>query len=757
MIIADFETLLLADPTQSRSTSHIFIAHPTPLEERTLGKVFLVVEIDDKARVSHDVIAVIQEELKTAYYHAADFSLEAAFEQALSHVNQRLHQLIEGGVTDWLQHINLAAGVIRDQDLILTTLGRVHAFYFHGSQAIDIADGATTRERINPLKVFSAVITGRLTTSDSLLVTTGALLDYFSPERLRRFLQDSAPGTALTAIEAALNERPPDASFAAVALSVQQDEQPQLATARSGVAATPVITERPHASMNQLLSRERATDDLLSSSFWRSVSRGAQVLGSTMSAGLQRFVFRRPPRRRLPAGATTPLSRADIPYRTRFQQEQRGVPSRTGRVFRNIGQRLLIGTFWLLRHIVRFFQNPRRVTHGARQLPARSSSVFERPLHWFQRLNRNQRIVVLAALVLLFFFAQSIVSLGQQRSVKLSKADRSDIVQQVHDKATAAEAALSYGNEIGAQQLDTEARALIAKLPTRTKADRTAVAQLNDSWTTIRQKLRHLVVVESPTLVADVGPVSAQADPRTISLIGTQLVAVDGNGQRLFHIDGATGKSDSVTLPKGLGTIRRALTDSKTTVLLVGSTGLASYAPKTKVATPVALARASGGESIDDATLFSGRLYVWAKDQQQIFRHSRSAAGFGLGSAWLKDQTPADLNNVMSIGVNGVLFTLANDGTLIQYSQGTKAGFQAAAPDPAWKNPNLMWTGDNTTDIYVADPGEHRIVRYSKTGAITAQYVSPAWSDLRAFTVDLTAQQLYVLSGTKVTRIPLIP
>ena len=176
MIIADFETLLLADPTQSRTTSHIFIAHPTPLEERTLGKVFLVVEIDDRARVSHDVIAVIQEELKSAYYNAADFSLEAAFEQALSHVNQRLHQLIEGGVTDWLNHIHLAAGVIRDHDIILTTLGRVHAFYFHGSQAMDIAEGSLPRERINPLKVFSTIMTGRFTPHDSILITTGALL-----------------------------------------------------------------------------------------------------------------------------------------------------------------------------------------------------------------------------------------------------------------------------------------------------------------------------------------------------------------------------------------------------------------------------------------------------------------------------------------------------------------------------------------------------------------------------------------------------
>ena len=200
----------------------------------------------------------------------------------------------------------------------------------------------------------------------------------------------------------------------------------------------------------------------------------------------------------------------------------------------------------------------------------------------------------------------------------------------------------------------------------KTAAHRSAI---NDSWLTIRQKLRHLVQIESPTLVADVGPVSAQADPRTLALIGTQLFAVDGNGQRLFHIDANTGTSEPITLPDGLGTIRRALPETKTSVLLVGSSGLATYTPKTKKATTVALARASAGESIDDATLFSSRLYVWAKDQQQIFRHTRSGAGFGLGSAWLNDPSSADLENVASIGVNGLLYTLANDGSILQYSQ----------------------------------------------------------------------------------------
>ena len=122
--------------------------------------------------------------------------------------------------------------------------------------------------------------------------------------------------------------------------------------------------------MDQLLSRERATDDLLSSSFWRSVSRGIQNIGTALNAGVQKLVFRRPPRRRLPTGASTPLSRAEIPYRTRFEQEQRNISSRAGGVLRAIGQRLLIGVFWALRHFIQFFQNPRRVSQGARKLPA---------------------------------------------------------------------------------------------------------------------------------------------------------------------------------------------------------------------------------------------------------------------------------------------------------------------------------------------------------------------------------------------------
>ena len=48
-----------------------------------------------------------------------------------------------------------------------------------------------------------------------------------------------------------------------------------------------------------------------------------------------------------------------------------------------------------------------------------------------------------------------------------------------------------------------------------------------------------------------------------------------------------------------------------------------------------------------------------------------------------------------------------------------------------------------------------RVVRLSKRGAIVAQYVSPAFDDLRAYAVNVESDQLVVVSGTKVFQVPL--
>lgn len=743
----EFEKFLLHDPEKSLSTVHVHVAQATPLETRTFGRLFLLTEIGTPSKMSQELIGVIQDEMQRSYYQGSQLRLELAFEQALQHVNEQLKHLIESGVTDWLDHFDIIIGVLKDQMLLLTHIGNVRATLIHRGRIIDIIDSAGPEDRkLNPLKIFSNIIAGEIQEEDYLAIFTPNLLDYLSLEKLKRIILDRPPLDAVRHLEELLQEAEPRTPLAALIIhaNATQDSDPIVTT--HAQPAPSIAIGRTQSSMDGLIERERATQQLLTPSLWlvtrRFVSAIARSIGPLLPSGKSSG-----PRSRLPAPRMYPGS-SDGKTPTLSAISQQGIRTLTtasthsGRI---IGQ--------TIRHA---YGRRSRFFAVLRGIPSSIGSLIAGLVSAFPRWSFRKKVLFLAIIALLFFFAQSIVMLGRKNDEQKTTTARAATISSIEEKTFQANAALSYGDETRAAQLTSEAADLLATLAPDKHPDDTALTALNDLVQALRQKTQHLVRIDQPTVVTTLDPQAGPNGLTAISFLRSTLYLTGGQDNALLAVDPETGETSSIENSlAGIEDFRFAVQLNNQSVLAFdGTSGFAQFAPATDELETVDFTPANVDAAITDLATYQNRAYLLDTKNSQIFRFQLGANGFGQASAWIQD-AERDLSSVVSMAVDGSIYTLAQDGSIAKFTQGHQVDFPAPSIDPDLTSGTKLWTDAGAANLYILDRASRRLIVLTKSGRLQAQFTSDSFADLKGMAIDESSGRAYLLNGNTVYAVDL--
>lgn len=120
---------------------------------------------------------------------------------------------------------------------------------------------------------------------------------------------------------------------------------------------------------------------------------------------------------------------------------------------------------------------------------------------------------------------------------------------------------------------------------------------------------------------------------------------------------------------------------------------------------------------------------------------------------WAND---SDLENAVSMAIDGSIYVLKNDGSLLSYTQGAQDTFEITGLDTSFSNPVQVVTNVDLNSLYIADKGNNRIVVLNKNGATERVLESPLWNDIKSIGVSIDETKLYVLSGSKVYETALV-
>lgn len=740
------DTLLLYDPDHASSVTNVWVARPTPGEEQTYGKLFLISAIATPDRLNHEIITILQDELKANYYQGPDQKTDIAFEQALNKTNQRLHQLIIEGISTWVDQAHFLAGVIRQQHLVLSSVGTMCGYVLRGGRLVDVLGGPLPNKP-NPLRIFSSTVTGEMTPHDRFLFCTPSLLDYFSLEKLRRMMLDHSPNETVRSIETHLLGADPKVAFGALLLQAEPEvDAVRTLPAASRPTNVPQTRNAPQVSMEELIARERETQRLLSPSVWPAVKDITHQISLGARNLVRTRLLKRPPRRIAPSAASsviTPQPPSTFPWRRRF-----------GLLFRSMG-RAMQAIFRGCRRLMKAFRRTDTPTAPAGPaFPQPRRRIFDSIVRWFVQLSRARQIIIVGGLLILLILSTAIVQSGFQHTG--SNATVKSPIAAATENIVKAEAAVLYGGEDIARQNIEAAKASLAKVPHRTKKEKTERSDLERRIAAVEQAIAHQTNLPKPEVLADLSQVKTGYNPGQLYLFADRLAVVDP-AQAAVVTTTIKGQVKPTISTNSLDTghlLTGAVSGTGSLVFVTDRTTLVELNADKNIWQPLDATFPKPTGRIQSIAPYQGRLYVLDQTENQILRFQRAGQSYGTGIAWLKETVT--LREARTIVVDGTVYALQPGGIVTAMAAGRPTGFKLQAVTPPLRDATRLWTDGKSLHLYLVDPANRRLLVFDKTGKLLDQYRSDVWTNLKDVTADEKTKTAYVLNGSAVYRVLLL-
>ena len=746
--------LVICDPGKSRSFCHVFISHPTPVEEKNLGRLLLLAEITSPDKVNIDIVNTILEELKEKYYHTDDLHIETAFEKALEQVNQKISDMVGDYETNWLDKLNLAAVIISNDQIYLSYVGHVYPLLIRGSRIINILESAgqpgQANEKINPLKAFSQIISGNLQSGDGLVFCTPALLDYLSLEKIKRTVSENSLDRAIMLLENVLTENILNTAFAALLIKFES------ATSQvNAPAGQPMVNARPggnlgygsQTSMDSLLEQKTATNGVLNPSLSQFIIGRAKGIFAKFWEFLKIHLFRQSPRR-------LRLEKELRHYQPVGVNEDRGLPlaqnlRQVTRQTGNLSKKLFTQAADLIKKISGHRELGEKIINTIKKPSGSASSLIVK----FKQLPRLSKALLLVTMVIVFALSQSIYATASRRQNQDSKSDYSQQISLINENTDKAEAAIIIGNEDRARELLTEAQDLLDTLPKKSKDEKETFQSLSQEITQQQEKTKHITPVQT-TQLADLGLSSPGLNATNLILIGDEIITVDPTKKVSLKTTIASGKTAPLELSGLNATFQYILSYNNNIIFMDAGSQMNELNIDSGKISTLQFSLPTPETNFAALANYENRTYFLDIKNSQIYRASRSGSAYSALAKWVKDDT--QLNDASSITIDGNIYILIKDGRIIKMTQGLRQDWSADLIDPALTRGDKIWTTTGADSILVQDRQNKRLIEFNKNGRLVNQYTSENFSEIKDFDVDYAKKTVYVLVGNIVSSFSLL-
>ncbi len=144
---------------------------------------------------------------------------------------------------------------------------------------------------------------------------------------------------------------------------------------------------------------------------------------------------------------------------------------------------------------------------------------------------------------------------------------------------------------------------------------------------------------------------------------------------------------------------------------------------------------------------YDGNIYVL--DQKKGIEKFVAGTG-GFSKTNYFSGTAPDLSQATGMAIDGSIWLLFKDGTIMQYTRGNSNGLQITGLLKPLSHPTKIITDITMTNIYVLDTGNSRIVQFDKTGKYQNAFSSSVISNAKDFTVSEKDKTAQILSQNKV-------
>lgn len=384
-----------------------------------------------------------------------------------------------------------------------------------------------------------------------------------------------------------------------------------------------------------------------------------------------------------------------------------------------------------------FLRTPEKTT----QLKTVLAQKNERMIRKWNALSRQQKLLSLAAIVVVVLFGEGIRFSIWNNHRQAQNAVYTAQVTAIEQKRDGVEASLIYQDEVQARTLLADARTLLTALPQNTNDQKAAAEKLQKELDALRAKVQHSIsLADATTLFVPI----ASSSPRALGFYKNQLVLAQADGTilSLVKTTGAVSSTAHLALNAPVtGMITTAPTplvrsDQSTLSLASSSTITNIHIPS---GTPLAF------------TVWNSKGYALVPDQNQVMKGTVTDHTWQLVTPALKN---ASISDAKDFAIDSAIWIVG--GTHIQkFLSGTKEDVAFGVADPPIASLTRVWTSADTSLLFLFDTPTNRVLIYHKDGQYVAEITDQRLATLHDILIDAKNKKFYLLLDDGLLALPL--
>lgn len=162
--------------TRGTSSTETFVYEPATIDEEPLGNIYVIGWLNNRKAQFEFLPNLIASVIRREYYKPQDGSPELLFETALKKANAALEDIKKTN-KNIAQDVNFAVINITQDKVRFCVLGDIVTLLSRNGDVVDMSASQTHKTTKG---LFSSIVAGDIIPSDSLIFSTGRIMDIFS-------------------------------------------------------------------------------------------------------------------------------------------------------------------------------------------------------------------------------------------------------------------------------------------------------------------------------------------------------------------------------------------------------------------------------------------------------------------------------------------------------------------------------------------------------------------------------------------------
>lgn len=771
-IQADIKSFSIKNKNEA-SYVDILISKPSIIQSRTLGTLIAITRIDSPIKTKN-LPNIINDNIRTNYYSNLNANVEFSLEETLGDFNEKLKKIEKvENLENLKDSISSVIIVVKDDNIYFTNHGQILSYIYHAGKIINLCK----EEEENVNRVFSDISIGKLSRKDLLFFGTTNVFDNLKDEDILNSIGNLDLSNFIESIQKKISNIKANLEGAFLVIGKKQEECSIL----NNIETLSLKDKFKNGLEENINSSSDSEDDSnIDEVFKKKEFDFLKIftdLGSSISSAYKKVSKSEKMKGFFKSTSNFFVSsyKKFIPFvstnikKIKFPEKKLKIKEKVEK-----------GKDKIEKNIEKVEKGKKKIDFKIKNKNfkkdlGRFFSKSSKHLKKYKNIYRISSVSLLILIILITFTFR----LKQQ-------SDKKQLAEQIYNKQieeinlvhNEASSALIYNNYFKAKDLMKNAEELILALPNVTPEEIENKNNLLLENNEILKRAYKITTLENPEILVDFSsdikneaeiiPEGEEntSDTETENIINKPVVinkvlkttnnlyAFDYEAQNIYSI-----KNDKSIENKNLSEDIGILIDGgefdkedRELLFLNKDKSLVSIENNDSDLTD--LSSSLSPYKISKLGFYGSNIYFLDKENDNIISIRRSTYGYyGSASKWIKEDV--DFKNVSSFAIDGYIYVAYQNGLIERYLKGYKNNFYLDIVNPILENIDKIWTEEDMNEMYVMDSKENRILIFNKdSSALIEQITSPAFDNLKDFTVDYKNEIIYVLNGDVLYKVP---